>query len=250
MHSHYKLTVHFIVGNKEHICTTRPSSKGESQMFKQRTKIVTIAAGWLASAISGCGLMVTETEITNQPPVPPAAPPTTPEATAPKPSAAGSAVAALTPPTNPKTYIEGLSNIGRANPFNPVRVPETGGVNNGGTVAGGGNGTSGTGGTGTGTGGTPSRPTPPTPPPPADAQAVQVFGVAAVNGRLQAIIRSPKENVTRTVQVGDTIAGNVLVRAIDAYDTTPTVVLEQFGQTVRVTVGQPTTAQGATPPAI
>lgn len=83
-----------------------------------------------------------------------------------------------------------------------------------------------------------------------DAQAVKVFGVAAVNGRLQAIIRSPKENVTRTVQVGDTIAGNVLVRAIDAYDTTPAVILEQFGQTVRLTVGQPTTAQEATPPTI
>ncbi|WP_051372834.1 hypothetical protein [Thermosynechococcus sp. NK55a] len=77
-------------------------------MFKQRTKIVTIAAGWLASAISGCGLMVTETEITNQPPVPPAATPTTPEATAPKPSAAGSAVAALTPPPTPKPTLRGF----------------------------------------------------------------------------------------------------------------------------------------------
>ncbi|BAY52065.1 hypothetical protein NIES2134_103330 [Thermostichus vulcanus NIES-2134] len=222
-------------------------------MLKQRTKMMTIAAGWLASAISGCGLMVTETEITNQPPVPPTATPTPPEATAPEPSAAGSPVAALTPPTDPKTYIEGLPNIGRSNPFDPVRVPNIGGVKNGGPGEGGGNGTSGPGSTGTGTGGTASRPTlptPPPPPPPVDAQAVQVFGVAAVNGRLQAIIRSPKENVTRTVQVGDRIAGNVLVRAIDAYNTTPAVVLEQFGQTVRVTVGQPTTAQGATPPAI
>lgn len=221
-------------------------------MFKQRTKIITIAAALLASAMSGCGPIVTETEITTQPdqPVaPPAAAPTPPEPT--EPTAAGFAVAALTPPTNPKTYIEGLSNIGRANPFAPVPPPPTisgvgngnGGIANGGTVGGGGN--------GTGTGGTTSRPTlPPPPPPPVDAQAVKVFGVAAVNGRLQAIIRSPKENVTRTVQVGDTIAGNVIVRAIDAYDTTPAVVLEQFGQTVRLTVGQPATAQGATPPAI
>ncbi|MFN4270754.1 MAG: hypothetical protein ACK4HN_09825 [Thermosynechococcus sp.] len=192
-------------------------------MFKQRTKIITIAAALLASAMSGCGLIFSETEITTQPdqPVaPPAAAPTPPEPT--EPTAAGFAVAALTPPTNPKTYIEGLSNIGRANPFAPVPP----------TFA-------------------PVPPTPPPPPPPpVDAQAVKVFGVAAVNGRLQAIIRSPKENVTRTVQVGDTIAGNVIVRAIDAYDTTPAVVLEQFGQTVRLTVGQPATAQGATPPAI
>ncbi|QEQ01085.1 hypothetical protein RHP47_06690 [Thermosynechococcus sp. QKsg1] len=223
-------------------------------MFKQRTKIITIAAGLLASTMSSCGFMVTETEITDQPVAPPAAAPTTPEPT--EPGTAGSAVAALTPPTNPKTYIEGLSNIGRPNPFEPVPPPDTGGVENGGmenggTVEGGGNGTAGTVGNGAGTGGTASRPTPPPPPPPpVDAQAVKVFGVAAVNGRLQAIIRSPKENVTRTVQVGDTIAGNVLVRAIDAYDTTPAVVLEQFGQTVRLTVGQPATAQGATPPAI
>lgn len=228
-------------------------------MFKQRTKIITIAAGLLASAMGGCGFIVSETEITTQPdqPVaPPAAAPTPPEPT--EPTAAGFAVAALTPPTNPKTYIEGLSNIGRANPFAPVPPPPTiggvgngnGGMANGGTVGGGGNSTAGTVGNGTGTGGTASRPTPPTPPPPVDAQAVKVFGVAAVNGRLQAIIRSPKENVTRTVQVGDTIAGNVIVRAIDAYDTTPAVVLEQFGQTVRLTVGQPATAQGATPPAI
>ncbi|QLL29301.1 hypothetical protein D3A95_08715 [Thermosynechococcus sichuanensis E542] len=229
-------------------------------MFKQRTKIIPIAAGLLASAISGCGFIVSETEITTQPdqPVaPPAAAPTPPEPT--EPTAAGFAVATLTPPTNPKTYIEGLSNIGRANPFAPVPPPPTtggvgngnGGMANGGTVGGGGgNGTAGTVGNGTGTGGTASQPTPPPPPPPVDAQAVKVFGVAAVNGRLQAIIRSPKENVTRTVQVGDTIAGNVIVRAIDAYDPTPAVVLEQFGQTVRLTVGQPATAQGATPPAI
>lgn len=225
-------------------------------MLKQRTKIITIATGLLASAMSGCGFIVSETEMTNQPdqPVaPPAAAPTTPEPTAP--SATGSAVAALTPPTNPKTYIEGLSNIGRPNPFEPVRFPNMGGINGGiggtGSIGNGGNGAPGTVGNGAGTGGTASRPTPPPPPPPpVDAQAVKVFGVAAVNGRLQAIIRSPKENVTRTVQVGDTIAGNVLVRAIDAYDATPAVVLEQFGQTVRLTVGQPTTAQGATAPAI
>lgn len=219
-------------------------------MFKQRTKMITIVAGLLASAISSCGFMVTETEITDQPIAPPTSAPTTPEPT--EPSAAGSAVAALTPPTNPKTYIEGLSNTGRPNPFEPVPLLDTGGVENGGrengpTVEGGGKGASGR----VDNRGTASRPTPPPPPPPpVDAQAVKVFGVAAVNGRLQAIIRSPKENVTRTVQVGDTIAGNVLVRGIDAYDTTPAVVLEQFGQTVRLTVSQPTTAQGATPPAI
>lgn len=218
-------------------------------MLKQRATIITIATGLLASAMSGCGFIVTETEITDQPVAPPAAAPTTPEAT--EPSGAGSAVAALTPPTNPKTYIQGLSNIGRPNPFSPVPLPDTGGIN-GGTGGTGGmeNGGNGASGTNTGAGSTATRPTPPPLPPPADAQAVQVFGVAAVNGRLQAIIRSPKENVTRTVQVGDTIAGNVIVRAIDAYDTTPTVILEQFGQTVRLTVGQPTTAQGATPPAI
>lgn len=226
-------------------------------MLKQRTKIITLATGLLASAMGGCGLIVSETEITTQPdqPVaPPTAAPTTPEPTAP--STATSAVAALIPPTNPKTYIEGLSSIGRANPFAPVRLPDTtGGLNGGmggtGGIANGGNGAAGTAGNGAGNGSTASRPMlPPPPPPPVDAQAVKVFGVAAVNGRLQAIIRSPKENVTRTVQVGDTIAGNVLVRAIDAYDSTPAVVLEQFGQTVRLTVGQPTTAQGATPPAI
>ncbi|WP_298616387.1 hypothetical protein [uncultured Thermosynechococcus sp.] len=226
-------------------------------MFKQRTKIITIAAGLLASAMSGCGFIVSETEITTQPdqPVaPPAAAPTPPEPT--ETSAAGFAIAALTPPTNPKTYIEGLGNTGRPNPFEPVPLPNTAGVKNsgnGGTVEGGGTGTSRTEGNGTGASGTASRPTPPPPPPPpppVDAQAVKVFGVAAVKGRLQAIIRSPKENVTRTVQVGDTIAGNVIVRAIDAYDTTPAVILEQFGQTVRLTVAQPTTAQEATPPAI
>ncbi|MDM7327434.1 MAG: hypothetical protein P3X23_010025 [Thermosynechococcus sp. Uc] len=221
-------------------------------MLKQPATIITIATGFLASAMSGCGLMVTETEITEQPSAPPVSAPTTPEPS--EPSTAGSAVAALTPPTNPKTYIEGLANIGRQNPFEPVPQPDTGGVKNGGnggTVEGGGNGPSRTAGNGAGTGGTTNRPVPPPPPPPpVDAQAVQVFGVAAVNGRLQAIIRSPKENVTRTVQVGDTIAGNVIVRSIDAYDTTPAVILEQFGQTVRLTVGQPTTAQGETPPAI
>ncbi|MFN4279976.1 hypothetical protein [Thermosynechococcus sp.] len=226
-------------------------------MLKQRTKIIAIAAGVLTSVMSGCGFMITETEMTTQPeqPVtPPAATPTTPEPT--EPSAAGSAVAALTPPTNPKTYIEGLTNVGRPNPFEPVPLltANRGGINGEiGDTSRTGNSANGMPravGNGAGTGGTASRPMTPPPPPPVDAQAVKVFGVAAVNGRLQAIIFSPKENITRTVQVGDTIAGNVIVRSIDAYDTTPTVVLEQFGQSVRLTVGQPSTAQEATPPAI
>ncbi|WJI22919.1 hypothetical protein MZ909_06680 [Thermosynechococcus sp. B0] len=229
-------------------------------MLKQRATIITIAVGLLASGMSGCGFIVTEVEIdpTNQPdqPVAPpaaAAPDLEPE----PPSVTASAVAALIPPTNPKTYIEGLANVGRANPFAPLLPPNRnagpkGETPNGAPVATGnaGNDSPQTPAKGTGTPSAATKPTPLPPPPPVDAQAVKVFGVAAVNGRLQAIIRSPKENVTRTVQVGDTIAGNVLVRAIDAYDTTPAVVLEQFGQTVRLTVGQPATAQGATPPAI
>ncbi|WP_297761107.1 hypothetical protein [Thermosynechococcus sp.] len=211
----------------------------------------------MALALGGCGLFTaTETEITDQKvtdqtAAPPPASPPAPKPT--EPQTAGSVIAALTPPTNPKTYIQGLSDIGRTNPFAPVPLPGMGGIKSGnGAATPAAPGTKGTGtgsgSTGTTTGSGATRPAPP--PPPVDAQAVQVLGIAAVDGRLQAIIRSPKENVTRTVQVGDTIAGNVIVRAIDAYNTTPTVVLEQFGQTVRLTVGQPTTAQGAASPAI
>lgn len=228
-------------------------------MLKQRATIITIAVGLLASGMSGCGFIVTEVEIdpTNQPDQPRRHRQQLPQTLNPNPSVTASAVAALIPPTNPKTYIEGLANVGRANPFAPLLPPNRnagpkGETPNGAPVATGnaGNDSPQTPAKGTGTPSAATKPTPLPPPPPVDAQAVKVFGVAAVNGRLQAIIRSPKENVTRTVQVGDTIAGNVLVRAIDAYDTTPAVVLEQFGQTVRLTVGQPATAQGATPPAI
>ncbi|MCI3279880.1 hypothetical protein L5470_02595 [Synechococcus sp. PCC 6717] len=207
-------------------------------MSEQRAIATTIATGFVAIAISGCGLFVSESEISEPLPQQPAA---EAEAT-PTPAIVPSPITALTPPTNPKEYVAGLSGTGRSNPFEPVPVPRTGTPNGNGNGATGG--TSGTGGAGG------SATLPPPPPPPVDAQAVQVFGVAAINGRLQAVIRSPKENVTRTVQVGDTIAGTVLVRSIDAYETVPAVILEQFGQTVRVPVGKPTTAQAGQPATI
>ncbi len=219
-------------------------------MSEQRPIATAIATGFMALAIGGCGLLVSETVVIEPPPQEPVAgAEATPE---PTPVTSVSAIATLTPPTNPKEYVAGLSGVGRSNPFEPVEPvpvsgrPEENGITNGG------NGNTKNGGNGNGvTGGTAVLPPPPPPPPPpVDAQAVQVFGVAAINGRLQAVVRSPKENVTRTVQVGDTIAGTVLVRSIEAYDTVPAVILEQFGQMVRVPVGKPTTAQAVQQPAI
>ncbi|MCH9056350.1 hypothetical protein [Parathermosynechococcus lividus] len=214
-------------------------------MSEQRAIATTIATGFVAIAISGCGLFVSESEISEPLPQQPAAEAEPAAEATPTPAIVPSPITALTPPTNPKEYVAGLSDTGRSNPFEPVPVPGTG------TPGGNGNGaTGGTSGTGGAGGSATLPPPPPPPPPPVDAQAVQVFGVAAINGRLQAVIRSPKENVTRTVQVGDTIAGTVLVRSIDAYETVPAVILEQFGQTVRVPVGKPTTAQAGQPATI
>jgi len=209
-------------------------------MSEQRPIATAIVTGFVAVVMSGCGLFVSESEVVEPPPEqqqPVAGAEAPPEAA---PVESVSAIATLTPPTNPKEYVAGLSDTGRSNPFEPIPAPGTGNTNGNGAANG-----NGANGNGTAGGSTALPPPPPPPPPPVDAQAVKVFGVAAINGRLQAVIRSPKENVTRTVQVGDTIAGTVLVRSIDAYDAVPAVILEQFGQMVRVPVGAPTTAQAA-----
>jgi hypothetical protein len=65
-----------------------------------------------------------------------------------------------------------------------------------------------------------------------------------VRGVPQAIISAPDEKTTRTVAVGDRLSnGLVVVKAIDMGRPDPVVVLEQFGQVVEVSVGQPTIAQ-------
>lgn len=220
-------------------------------MLEQRAIAITIATGVVAVAISSCGFFTSESKTESTEPLPPPQQPVAAQATPPKATAAPAplAITALTPPTNPKEYVARLSDTGRPNPFEPVPVPRTA-VPVPRTGSPRGNGTTNSIGTvdrKKGNGSTRRPVAPPPPPPPVDAQAVQVFGVAAINGRLQAVIRSPKENVTRTVQVGDTIAGTVLVRSIDAYGTEPAVILEQFGQTVRVPVSKPTAAQAAQP---
>jgi hypothetical protein len=93
--------------------------------------------------------------------------------------------------------------------------------------------------------GIPPVPAPlPTLPQPTQARGVKVLGIAMVRGVPQAIISAPDEKTTRTVAVGDRLSnGLVVVKAIDMGRPDPVVVLEQFGQVVEVSVGQPTIAQ-------
>jgi hypothetical protein len=93
--------------------------------------------------------------------------------------------------------------------------------------------------------GVPPVPAPlPTLPQPTQARGVKVLGIAMVRGVPQAIISAPDEKTTRTVVAGDRLSnGLVVVKAIDMGRPDPVVVLEQFGQVVEVSVGQPTIAQ-------
>lgn len=87
-------------------------------------------------------------------------------------------------------------------------------------------------------------------PEPTLAKQVSVQGVIMLGGQPKAILKAPNENVTRTVQAGDTLAnGQILVASIDMSDPqNPSVVLEESGQTVTVGVGsQPETIAAALP---
>lgn len=219
-----------------------------------------LAAGLMAGFLSSCGLLVSETEVVVPPPPPPPPAPT-PVAAAPAPL-----LESLTKPTQPEARLSILKpgeQVGRANPFEPVstgedtaptilssgdvpllrpgtyRSPEeiSASLRNIRTAI-----AASPGGIIGGPGGTIAPPPPP--PTPTDAQGVRVFGVAAINGITRAVVRAPNESVTRTVQVGDTLAGGVRVTAIEAYRPDPVVVLEQYGQTVRISVGQSPVSQG------
>ncbi|MDG2991419.1 hypothetical protein L3556_10830 [Candidatus Synechococcus calcipolaris G9] len=224
-----------------------------------------LAAGLTASFLASCGFLVSETEVVVPPPPPPPPAPT-PVTAAPAPL-----LESLAKPTQPEARLSTLKpgeQVGRANPFEPVSTGEEGtailsssdvpllrpgtyrspeeisaslrnirtaiAASPGGIVG--------------GPGGTIAPPPPP--PTPTEAQGVRVFGVAAINGITRAVVRAPNESVTRTVQVGDTLGGGVRVTAIEAYRTDPVVVLEQYGQTVRISVGQSPVSQGDAPPVL
>ncbi|GEA25562.1 hypothetical protein MiAbW_00098 [Microcystis aeruginosa NIES-4325] len=79
---------------------------------------------------------------------------------------------------------------------------------------------------------------PPPPPQPTEAAAVQVLGIVQLPTSPMAIVKAPGEATERRVTPGSTLSnGLVLVKAIDTNADNPSIVLEQYGQTVTRRLG-------------
>ena len=77
------------------------------------------------------------------------------------------------------------------------------------------------------------------PPEPNLAKDVIITGIVELNGIPYAIVQAPEEPFSRYVQSGQYLAnGQVLVKRIDMYAGTPSVLLEQYGVQVTKQVGE------------
>jgi hypothetical protein len=92
-----------------------------------------------------------------------------------------------------------------------------------------------------------TQPTPPSlPPQPTEARGVEVSGIVQLPSTAVAIVKAPGERTERRVVAGSTLSsGRILVKSIDANPENPSIVLEQYGQTVIKKLGAGT--QAATP---
>ncbi len=80
---------------------------------------------------------------------------------------------------------------------------------------------------------------PPPPPEPTLARQVAVTGVIQLSDGLYAVVKAPQERTTRYVSVGQRLSNNqILVKRIDLYGPSPSVVLEEVGVEVTRAVGQ------------
>ncbi len=79
----------------------------------------------------------------------------------------------------------------------------------------------------------------PPPPQPELAEGVMVTGVVLIGQNPQAIIKVPNESTSRYVQVGQQLAGGLLIKRIEMNEgSNPIVILEQYGIEVARMVGE------------
>jgi hypothetical protein len=83
---------------------------------------------------------------------------------------------------------------------------------------------------------------------PLQAMALEISGVIEVEGRTQVIVKLPTESFSRYIEVGDRIAGQVLVKRVEDQQTlSPTIVLEEVGVEVARKIGDKSTANNPNP---
>ncbi|MDB9416601.1 hypothetical protein [Microcystis aeruginosa] len=91
---------------------------------------------------------------------------------------------------------------------------------------------------------------PPPPPQPTEATEVQVSGIVQLPTSPMAIVKAPGEATERRVTPGSTLSnGLILVKAIDTNPDNPSIVLEQYGQTITRRLGDGVPEPAAAPQA-
>ena len=91
---------------------------------------------------------------------------------------------------------------------------------------------------------------PPPPPQPTEAEEVQVSGILRLPTTPMAIVKAPGEATERRVIPGSTLSnGLILVKAINTDPDNPSIVLEQYGQTITRRLGDGVPEPAAAPQA-
>ncbi|GBD53515.1 hypothetical protein BGM30_26080 [Microcystis aeruginosa NIES-298] len=91
---------------------------------------------------------------------------------------------------------------------------------------------------------------PPPPPQPTEAEEVQVSGIFQLPTTAMAIVKAPGEATERRVIPGSTLSnGLILVKAINTNPDNPSIVLEQYGQTITRRLGDGVPEPAAAPQA-
>lgn len=91
---------------------------------------------------------------------------------------------------------------------------------------------------------------PPPPPQPTEAEEVQVSGILRLPTTPMAIVKAPGEATERRVIPGSTLSnGLILVKAINTNPDNPSIVLEQYGQTITRRLGDGVPEPAAAPQA-
>jgi hypothetical protein len=91
---------------------------------------------------------------------------------------------------------------------------------------------------------------PPPPPQPTEAEEVQVSGIVQLPTTPMAIVKAPGEPTERRVIPGSTLSnGLILVKAINTNPDNPSIVLEQYGQTITRRLGDGVPEPAAAPQA-